>query len=294
MVILNNMDFNEIKNIIFDNINDKLYQKISKKKLNKKYWLTIIIPVRGRINFLLPLIISLKNSINNYNKKINIIVVEESKFPEHKENCRINDINYFYIESNDKYFNKSLCNNIGAMLYKNSEYFLFHDLDCLVKEDFISNIFENLISKGLKCIQTFDKRRVLYMNENITEKILNGNIIIDEIESTDLIEGNCCAPGGSILIKNDLFFEVGGYDPELFYGWSPEDLFFWDKVETLENIGICDKPKNEIYHMYHEPQNLNKEQMVNSEDKKNLYESIKKDYIGEIIKIKKDIIKRYI
>jgi hypothetical protein len=288
------MEFNEIKNIIFDNINDKLYQKISKKKLKKKYWLTIIIPVRGRINFLTPLIISLKRSIDNYNKKINIIVVEESKFPEHKENCRINDIDYFYIESHNRYFNKSLCNNIGAMLYKNSEYFLFHDLDCLVKEDFISNIFENLLSKELKCIQTFDKRRVLYMNENITEEILNGNITIDEVESNELIEGNCCAPGGSILIKNDLFFEVGGYDPELFYGWSPEDLFFWDKVETLENIGICDKPKNEIYHMYHEPQNLNKEQMGNSEDKKNLYDSIEKDFIGEIIKIKKEIIKRYI
>ena len=91
-----------------------------------------------------------------------------------------------------------------------------------------------------------------------------------------------------------MFFEVGGYDPELFYGWSPEDLFFWDKIESMESIGITDNPKNEIYHMYHKPQNLNKEQMVNSEEKLNLYESIKKEYLTEIIKIKKEIIGNYI
>jgi hypothetical protein len=275
-----------IKNIIFENLQDKLYQRIKKKKPNKKYWLTIIIPVRGRVEFLTPLIVSLKKSICNYNRKVNIIVVEESKTSQHKEICKINNVDYFFIESDNFYFNKRL--------YKNSEYFLFHDLDCLVKDDFIKNIFENIEKKGVNCIQTFNRRRVLYFNEEQTEKIKNGEIQINEIDDSDLKVGDCCAPGGSILIKNSLFFEVGGYDPELFYGWSPEDLFFWDKIESMESIGITDNPKNEIYHMYHKPQNLNKEQMVNSEEKLNLYESIKKEYLTEIIKIKKEIIGNYI
>ena len=296
MVILEEieMGITEIKNTIFENLQDKLYQKIIRKKPNKKYWLTIIIPVRGRVEFLTPLIVSLKKSICNYNRKVNIIVVEESKTSQHKEICKINNVDYFFIESDNFYFNKSLCNNSGAILYKNSEYFLFHDLDCLVKDDFIKNIFENIEKKGVNCIQTFNRRRVLYYNEEQTEKIINGEIQINEIDDSDLKVGDCCAPGGSILIKNSLFFEVGGYDPELFYGWSPEDLFFWDKIESMGSIGITDNPKNEIYHMYHKPQNLNKEQMVNSEEKLNLYESIKKEYLTEIIKIKKEIIGNYI
>lgn len=296
MVILEEieMGITEIKNTIFENLQDKLYQKIKRKKPNKKYWLTIIIPVRGRVEFLTPLIVSLKKSICNYNRKVNIIVVEESKTSQHKEICKINNVDYFFIESDNFYFNKSLCNNIGALLYKNSEYFLFHDLDCLVKEYFIKNIFENIEKKGVNCIQSFDKRRALYLNEEQTKKILNCELCIDEMDDNFFIEGNCCAPGGSILIKNSLFFEVGGYDPELFYGWSPEDLFFWDKVQSIENIGICDEPKNEIYHMYHLPQHLNVDQINNSEEKRLLYESITKENINEIIKIKKDLIKDYI
>ena len=92
-----------IKNIIFENLQDKLYQRIKKKKPNKKYWLTIIIPVRGRVEFLTPLIVSLKKSICNYNRKVNIIVVEESKTSQHKEICKINNVDYFFIESDTGY-----------------------------------------------------------------------------------------------------------------------------------------------------------------------------------------------
>ena len=287
------MDLLTLKNIIFENVNVKLYQKIKRKKENKKYWLTIIIPVRGRIEFLPLLLSSLKKSIDNYNRKINIVVVEESKTPQHKEECKKNNVDYFFIESDKNYFNKFLCHNIGAMLYKNSEYFLFHDLDCLVKVDFIKNIFENIEKKGINCVQTFDKRRVLYFNEEQTEKIKKGEVEINEINDSDLNVGDCCAPGGSILIKNKLFFDIGGYDPEIFYGWSPEDKFFWEKVETLEPIGICDNPKNEIYHMYHETQFTNKEQLDLIEDRDNFYKSIKKEQLSEIVKIKKEILLNY-
>ena len=42
MVILEEieMGITEIKNTIFENLQDKLYQKIIRKKPNKKYWLT--------------------------------------------------------------------------------------------------------------------------------------------------------------------------------------------------------------------------------------------------------------
>ena len=57
------------------------------------------------------------------------------------------------------------------------------------------------------------------------------------------------APGGSILTSRNLFFEVGGYDPEIFSAYSPEDEFFWYKLSTYTTIRSCQN--NEIFHMYH-------------------------------------------
>ena len=283
------MELFDLKNIIYNNIYKDLYEKIKKKKLNKKRWLTIIIPVKGRLDFIDITLRHLKNSITLTDKNINIVVIEHSHNSEYKDICKGNNVDYFFIKSENDNFNKSLCHNVGSLLFKNSEHFLFHDLDCLVKEDFIVNIIKNKNEKNVSCLQTFDKRRVLYLSEEQTKNVLEGDINIDTINDNDLEEGLCCAPGGSIFIERDLFFNVGGYDPELFYNWSPEDLFFWDKVEFLEKIGICDSPKNEIYHMFHKPQN-----MGSYENKKNMYDSIKEEYLGEIIKIKKEIIEKYI
>jgi cellulose synthase/poly-beta-1,6-N-acetylglucosamine synthase-like glycosyltransferase len=279
------MSNKEIENIIFNNLYNDFYKKIKFKKTYKKNNVSIIIPVRGRVEFLPFLNESLKKSIEKSGKKINITVIEHSEKSTYKDICKKNNINYYFIESNGEYFNKSLCNNIGALLNKNSDFFLFHDLDCLVKEDFLINIFENINIKSSKSLQTFDKRRVLYLNELQTKEILEGQKVIGDFENNDFEEGLCCAPGGSILVEKDIFFSVGGYDPELFYGWSPEDLFFWDKISKFSKIDICDNPKNEIYHMFHEPQNKNM-----SEEKLELYRKIDDVIIDDIINIKKNIL----
>ena len=61
------------------------------------------------------------------------------------------------------------------------------------------------------------------------------------------------APGGSIMVESDIFFEIGGYDPELFSGYSTEDAFFWSKLSTLCDIHSSDNPNIDIFHMYHTP-----------------------------------------
>jgi len=33
-------------------------------------------------------------------------------------------------------------------------------------------------------------------------------------------------PGISVLCSKQAFFEAGGFDPEIFFGWSAEDIFF--------------------------------------------------------------------
>ena len=66
------MSFNILKKIN-DNFHKKIYETIKRKKLNKKFWLTIIIPVKGRFEFFPHTIYYLKKSIKNVEKNKNII-----------------------------------------------------------------------------------------------------------------------------------------------------------------------------------------------------------------------------
>lgn len=286
------MIFSDIKNIIDTNRFDVFYRKIKNKKPYKKFDISIIIPVRGRIDFVDVSLSHLKSAIEKTNLKINITIVEHSTNREYYEICKGYGIGYYWINSLENKFNKCLCHNIGALLNKNSKYFLFHDLDCLVYDNFFLNLMENKESKKSECLQTFFNRRVLYLNEQQTRNILNNEISINDINLEEVKEGDYGAPGGSIFVNKDLFFNVGGYDPELFYGWSPEDIFFWNKVETLEKINSVDNPKNELLHLHHEIQS-NNDSLVLEE----LYEDIKKlgdVVLNEIVKYKSEIIKTYI
>lgn len=286
------MIFSDIKNIVDTNRFDVFYKEIKKKKPFKKFDISVIIPVRGRIDFVDASLSHLKSAIEKTNLKINITIVEHSINREYYEICKSYGIGYYWINSLENKFNKCLCHNIGALLNKNSKYFLFHDLDCLVYDNFFLNLMENKESKKSECLQTFFNRRVLYLNEQQTQNILNKEININDINLEEVREGDYGAPGGSIFVNKELFFNVGGYDPELFYGWSPEDIFFWNKVETLEKIHSVDNPKNELLHLYHEIQS-NNDSLILEE----LYEDIKKlgdGVLNQIIEYKSEILKTYI
>jgi hypothetical protein len=242
---------NELKEIIEKNTKVDFYFPFLKKKQPKKNFISVIIPVMGRTNFLKPLIKTIKKGIKNTDKKINITIVEHSAEPLFKNGCEELNIDYFWIGKNiDEPFNKSLCHNIGAMLNRNSDNYLFHDLDCLVFDDFFINIIKELES-GSTALQTFRDRRLYYLPDELTEKIVKNEIDISDIDITDetIVLGDTGAPGGSICLNKNLFIEIGGYDPELFHGYSPEDMFFWKKMETFTNIISVN---NEILHMSHE------------------------------------------
>jgi predicted glycosyltransferase involved in capsule biosynthesis len=93
----------------------------------------------------------------------------------------------------------------------------------------------------------------------------NKDLILDLATVNDFQPAMPGSTGGSILVRRDTFLSVGGFDPELFYGYGPEDSFFWSKLETLEKrvdpinwhfAGggmFADDPPIDVYHMYHEP-----------------------------------------
>lgn len=219
--------------------------------------INFIVPVRGRKEFSKPLYNSFLNAKNKTKLKISFTIIELSPVNEHEEFCLNNNINYIYYKTKDgEPFNKCLGLNLGAILSNKTKAFLFHDIDCLIQSDFFNNLNENIIKKNAKAIQCFHSRRVLYLNQHLTNQAVNGNLEVDSLNlNTEgvTLPQNLGAPGGSIYIEKNLFLKIGGYDPEFFYGYAPEDIFFWNKVELVDIMHTSNDPEIEIFHMYHTP-----------------------------------------
>jgi len=237
---------------------------------NRPCDINVIIPVMGRREFLAHTVKSLFNAIDNVNTDIIISVVEISAVSEHKDTCDVLGVNHFWLDirylmvgggvfnqgfGDNMMFNKSLAMNIGYIRSSKSRYVLFHDVDCLVKSDFFIKLLSNIEVKSAKAIQTFHLRRVLCLNKGLTDMIMNLTLDIENINSnTDGVNTPLPgAPGGSILIESEVFERVGGYDPELFCGYSTEDAFFWAKVSMICEIHTANNPPIDIFHMYHTP-----------------------------------------
>lgn len=217
---------------------------------------SIIIPARGRERFM-PSVINSLQSVDTKEWKVAITIVEHSassSFLKYRYEQNIGAV-HIKCEAHEP-FNKCLCMNTGVLHEKahKAKYYLFHDSDLLVNSGFIINIFENIKKKNGLATQTFNGRRVLRCDERVTEELITGKLFSehlfhggDGIVDTKQIG----APGGSIFIHRDLFFKVGGFDAELWHSYSPEDLFFWDKMSLYATVGSCDDPINEVYHLDH-------------------------------------------
>jgi predicted glycosyltransferase involved in capsule biosynthesis len=215
--------------------------------------ISVIIPVRGRYSFMQKTIDSLKNAIQNTDILISITISEHSHVEEFKSYFYEEEVNYIHISSNGEPFNKCLMMNLGFLYSTKARQYLFHDVDCQVQSDFFLRLQKNVEIKNALAIQCFYNRRVLCLNIDITEKILNNEVRIDDMfpDHPDVTIINYGAPGGSVLIEHDLFLKIGGYDPELFWSYSPEDIFFWDKIQNVTTFHSCDNPIIEQYHLYH-------------------------------------------
>lgn len=247
-------DLLENNKIDYDSLRKSSFCKLYNDDI--KYDINMIVPVKGREHFLKPLHESFMNASKKSKLKICLTIVEISENDNQKKYCYINHINYVHI--NSKVFNKCLAMNFGALFTVETKAFLFHDLDCLLDNDFFNKLEQNINNKKSKALQCFPDRKLFYLDENLTSLIISGKLETDRLSPemygvTFDKDAKDLSPGGSIYVSRDIFFEIGGYDPEFFIEHSPEDSFFWEKVEMLgEKIGSCDNPRISIYHMNHE------------------------------------------
>lgn len=258
---------------------------------------SVIIPVRNREDFSEPLYKSFQIAIKKSGLKVDFTFVEHSETPQHSKFCKNNRINYFWIKSAPgELFNKCLAHNIGAMFSSKSKYLLFHDIDCLVQSDFFIRLLENIKNQNARAIQNFTERRVLYINQELTNKVIAGEFDVDDlsVELDEVSPPNIFgAPGGSITIERELFFQVGGYDPELFLANSPEDIFFWDKVDFVDKMCISDNPKIELYHMCHRPTYFDNPRLSEMKGYYDMFKNMNEKQKKEFIAYKSEIINNY-
>ncbi len=246
---------------------DEIREKSEVYLLNDyEYDINVIIGFRGRREFVSPLIDSFKKAFEYYinnavvYRKFCLTFVEHSDSPDNKDlispYC-----NYLWTPGNvTEQYSRSFAYNFGVKYSNKSKYYILHDIDILVKENFFEEVFANL--KDNKCMQTYGKRRVLYMTPELTSKVINGtsdiNILNENSEQVSLPMFNgqpaLGSKGGSILIERDFYYEIGGFDPELFWGYAAEDQIFWDKAITLlGEVTYADNPSIDIFHMWHPP-----------------------------------------
>jgi predicted glycosyltransferase involved in capsule biosynthesis len=191
---------------------------------------------------------------------------------------------------------------MGALYSPICKYFIFHDLDCLIQSDFFTNLLKNISNKNCKAIQCFQQRRVLYCNNELTKEIIKGGVNIDSLKinppQVDLprLGGQIMlgAPGGSIMVERSLFFEVGGYDDHLFLANSPEDAYFWEKIDTIDKMFASENPPIDVFHMYHSPTYFNNPQISEMKKVFEEFKHLSKEKKIEIIKERSEYIKKFL
>lgn len=235
--------------------------------------ISVVIGVQGREKHLSKCLDYLNYSKEHCNLKVNAIVVQQGDYP----TCRLKSIDkgasYVFIPLEDvqtnNLFSPALGYNVGYLANPNAKMIMFHGCDVLFPHDFFKVFEKDYFNKDFKWMQNYFGKSLYYLNKEQTKKVFNLNGLFNLYNLQNVEKGYPGAPGGSITVTKQAFDDVGGFDPELFFGWAPEDSFFWTKLLCLvKEVGVmraCHQFENEInfcypnnpplrlYHLFHEP-----------------------------------------
>jgi len=211
--------------------------------INKKADYNIIIPVRDRHENVVTFLKHVSHFFHNHKKwSITFIFQENDKRTyDYVKDMNLDFVNSIYLPHNllesrfDNNMNKSLCFNIASKIVK-CEWQVNHDVDLIFLPEFLDHVEKKSIGRK-KWFQPYRGSRVICLDPIATDLLKNNIDNADEIElSCEIPPENDTpyesgAPGGSIVVRWDDFQKMGGYDPELIFGYAPEDHMFWRKLE---------------------------------------------------------------
>lgn len=216
-----------------------------------------IMPCRGRFPLLNATLQRFKEEETSECRQI--LLVEHSEEPSYKDYALDQGVAWLSVPLTStsvpplSQFNRGLCFDLGVLYGVPASYYLCHDNDLLVPENFWSKLKANLDRKPYQVLQTYSDRFVWQTNPQISQRLIddpswfrNGFTV-----ETDCSQNGVGAKGGSLTISREAYLAVGGHDPHLFYGYAAEDAFFWAKVQLLYEIGYGDAPRIPLTHLWH-------------------------------------------
>ena len=254
---MNDCKVNYNEQVSIDNQNR---QRPAFKALQSKepYDISIVIPCKGRRPLLETTIKVLKHEIAKTDLRIAITLVEHTDSIEFKEYAFTEGLGWIHIPLSGGVgsplgqFNRGLCFDIGHLYGPPSNYYMMHDSDLLVPDNFFNKV-QVYFNRGAVALQPYSDRFVWQTNQEFSEKLqADLSIFYNGIDEQSVCSQNMPgAKGGSFILKSNLFADVGGYDPQLFWGYAPEDQLFWLKVQSLTSIEYADSPRLPLIHLWH-------------------------------------------
>jgi len=277
------IDYNEQTSVDIQNRRRPAFKALQSKE---PYDISIGIPCKGRRPLLETTIKVLKHEMSKTDLRVAITLVEHTDSIEFKEYAFTEGLGWIHIPMTGGVgsplgqFNRGLCFDIGHLYGPPCNYYMMHDSDLLVPDNFFNkvNVYFN---RGTIALQPYSDRFVWQTNQEFSEKLQAELSIFyagvdEQTVCTRSVPG---AKGGSFILKSDLFTNVGGYDPQVFWGYAPEDQLFWLKVESITSVDYADTPRIPMLHLWH-PNAATKNPLLAEMDMLNMY--IKQQYSSEL------------
>jgi len=191
----------------------------------EKIFFSVIIPTLNEEHYLPKLLSDFaKQNLKNFN----IIIIDANSSDKTKEVAlkfsKNFPLEFYTIEKKSV----SRQRNFGAQKAK-GEYFIFLDADARVEPKFTENIYADIIQKN-------QKKGLLFLPVLATDKPSGKNKVLFKLINSAIEMSQSLnrplAPGGSIIIQRKIFFDLKGFDENLYMS---EDH---DLVQRAKEFGI--------------------------------------------------------
>lgn len=143
----------------------------------------------------------------------------------------------------DMPYSRSWAFNVGAREAR-GEYLILHDNDLLPPAGYAAEAVR-VLARGFEAARL--QRFIFYLNEADSNAVMGGNDARLTSIPTEVVQNN---HGGTIAVRRDVFFALGGYD-EGFVGWGGEDNELFDRLRTRR---LHEGTYLPFVHLWHPPQ----------------------------------------
>lgn len=252
----------------------KIYNhpKTIKRISGKNREMNFYVAVKDRTEFFRATLRNIIIAANNSQTKVRIVIIEQNNESINDKFCEQFHVDYIFIPQEiaqcEEFHSTALMYNVGYLFAKQARYNFFHCCDILLPNNFFRRLNQNYFhhtSKPFNWLQPFHNKRVILINEDITKRYLDGELAYhcpDSLSGDEIKPENSGAPGGCICIKSETMDEIGGYCPEIYWGYTSEDADIWVRLETyfgkqkctkthFGNATYADNPIIDIYHFNH-------------------------------------------